>query len=151
KTPPPLVHLRRAGTPVELSRFLNRMLAKDPKDRPASCEVVADTLTPFATGHQLPAATAAVASAMQRTPLLPAAPARKRGGMAVVVWVGLAAVLAGVSLIAIALMGGFRTAETIPSGPPTAQLVELQPSKTLPGLPNWVRSMAFSPDGKVLA
>jgi serine/threonine protein kinase len=35
--------------------------------------------------------------------------------------------------------------------PEPAEPLVLQPSKTIPGLRNWVRSMTFSPDGKVLA
>lgn len=53
-TPPSLIEAR-PETPLELSRLLEKLLAKSPNDRPASAQELAGLLTPFCAGADLAA------------------------------------------------------------------------------------------------
>ncbi|MFF3442543.1 protein kinase [Streptosporangium sp. NPDC002721] len=50
--PPPPVRLLRSDVPAELERLIERLLAKDPADRPADAVTVRETLLPFAVGEE---------------------------------------------------------------------------------------------------
>ncbi|HLW68440.1 MAG TPA: serine/threonine-protein kinase [Gemmataceae bacterium] len=52
--PPPALSDFRADIPPELSNLVQRLLAKDPKDRPASARNLVEELEPFCRGHDLP-------------------------------------------------------------------------------------------------
>ncbi|MCX4390537.1 protein kinase [Micromonospora peucetia] len=48
--PVPPIRLMRSDVPVDVVRLLDRLLAKDPAERPANAATVRETLLPFATG-----------------------------------------------------------------------------------------------------
>ncbi|GAA3541515.1 DEAD/DEAH box helicase [Nonomuraea rosea] len=51
ETPPP-VRLLRSDVPDRMARLIDRLLAKDPAERPADAVAVRDTLSPFAAGEE---------------------------------------------------------------------------------------------------
>ena len=53
KDPVPPIAEHRRNLPTSLVALLNRMLAKQPQDRPATPALVAEALTPFCSGHQI--------------------------------------------------------------------------------------------------
>ncbi len=52
--PRPSLRSHAANVPEELASLVDRMLAQDPADRPATPELVANALEPFAAGHAIP-------------------------------------------------------------------------------------------------
>jgi len=52
---PPSVHTKRTNLPPELVSLVDRMMAKEKADRPATPEEVAEALAPFAVGHNIAA------------------------------------------------------------------------------------------------
>lgn len=66
KAPPPLSD-RRPDLPPQLATLIQRMLAKDPADRPATPREVAAALAPFAAGNHLPTL---AAQARARSPVV---------------------------------------------------------------------------------
>jgi eukaryotic-like serine/threonine-protein kinase len=121
-TPEPLTHLR-PEVPAELARILSRMLAKDPRQRPAdAAEALADLRSALA----LPTTGS----------LSPSAPSRPRRRLS---WAALGAVALAV-VIAVGLLvwrGDGVTPALLPGQ--IVQLTDLQGSETFPSL---------SPDGR---
>jgi serine/threonine protein kinase len=52
--PRPSLRSHATNVPDELASLVDRMLARDPADRPATPELVANALEPFAAGHAIP-------------------------------------------------------------------------------------------------
>ncbi len=98
--PPPDPHTLRAGLPLGITALLHRTLAKDPDERPQSCEELAAALSELLSGgaHPSPALPAAtVPEPLAPLPEAPADTASATGGRRL---------RAGLALGALVLLGG---------------------------------------------
>jgi WD40 repeat protein len=158
--PPPSAHDQRPEVPVELSKFVQRMMAKDPEQRPATAQEVAEELAPFAAEHNLAALSGTDGAKSSPNNLSTTSRRRRAAGrrrLAV-----LAAALLITLGIAWALWFPQTPATTAPNdkgsnAQPTATAtapalpVVLRPSRALKQHLGGVMALAISPDGKTLA
>jgi serine/threonine protein kinase len=159
QSPPPSARAQRPEVPAELDELIQRMMAKAATQRPASALEVAEALAPFCHGHNLPVLLGGRAKTVgDVTPLVASrqkTSSRRSYGLGVTA-VGIVFAL-GVGLTLWFMRGSPATTGTSPSlaaataATAPASSIVLQPSKTLRGHAGGVISLAYSPNGKVLA
>jgi hypothetical protein len=124
--PIPPVRPRRPDVPAGLAALLERMLAKEPADRPATPGEVADALRPFAEGADAAGLLTRVGKAALRPALPDTAPTvdarRPRLRGTATRYILAAAVGALIALLAVApFLGAGRGPESLGGGPPNTQ------------------------------
>ena len=139
--PVPDIRLARPDVPADLATVIDRLLQKDPADRPQTAEEVVEALrgvaplAPAAATQVLPAATEVLPPPVEPTgPLPPPVQPTKRGVWAWLPWVLLAALVAAV--VAFVLLNRADDTPTTPgttttsTPPPTTTTTSQSPTST---------------------
>jgi serine/threonine protein kinase len=165
--PPPSLRDAIPSVPRALNDLFARLLAKSPNDRPANAAEVAEALVPFTVGHHL----VAVQTGQERRPTPVLQRVRKRGWLPITIGVVIACLL-GVGIWQFSKPSPSPVAKQPPSDqppptptpkidppevaptpkpPPIVYPILLHPAKKLLQHTDGVTTVAFSPNGKVLA
>ncbi len=163
QAPPPSICERRPEAPAGLERLLKRMLAKKADDRPATAEEVAGELAELAEDQNL-IGLLGVTGQRVAVPQMPSTKRRRRAQRRRVLLMTAGALVAAVGLVGVtwslarwstpAVTESALASRPANSTSPTAATAgsaTLHPSRTLGPFQAGVMTVAYSPDGKVLA